>query len=160
MKKILIIMIALVCSLGISAQEQKKQHRPFDPQKFEQSLEQYVIQKAGITQAETTGFLPIFREMRKKEVEIMQKGRKAVSGKPKTEQEWEQKLREHDNAEIQLKKIQQTYHIRLLKVLPASKIVKMTRAEEEFHREAFKQIHANHNGQGNHRRGHQNSGNK
>lgn len=151
MKKYVILLVALICSLAVSAQENKP--RQFDAQKFEQQLEQYVIQKACITQAETNEFLAIFREKRKKELEIMFKSRKTNAGKPKNEKEWEEMLRAHDNIEIQLKKIQQTYHNRLLKVVPASKIVKMTRAEEEFHREAFKQIHANRKGHGHQGRG-------
>ena len=146
MRRILTIMALIVVTVAASAQ--KHERRPFDPQKFEQKLEAYVIQQVGFSQEEEKVFLPIFREMRQKQIKIMQNHH--PKDKPKTEKEWETTLRERDNNEVQLKKIQQTYHNRMLKVVPASKVAKAIRAEDEFHREAFKQIHQRRDG--NHER--------
>lgn len=141
MLRYLIILITSVLSFSVNADAQngRHQHR-FDPQKFENQLEQFVLQKMSLTQSESAAFIPIFREKRKEEIQIMVDGRKSRRGRPATEKEWENVLKTYDNNEVKLKKIQQTYHGKMLKVIPASKIMKMIRAEEEFHREMFRKM--------------------
>ena len=46
-----------------------------------------------------------------------------------------------------MKQLQQEYHNRFMYILPASKVLKIIKAEEKFHRRAFKrarQWHQNH----------------
>jgi hypothetical protein len=141
MLRYLMIFMMVVSSFSANANVQggRQQHR-FDPQKFENQLEQFVLQKMSLSQSESAAFIPIFREKRKEEVMIMENGRKSRRGRPATEKEWENVLKTYDNNEVKLKKIQQTYHEKMLKVIPASKIMKMIRAEEEFHREMFRKM--------------------
>ena len=64
MRKSLLILCLVTFSLSIAAQEQGRQnkgHRQFDPQKFEQQLEQYVVKKSELTQVESVAFLPRVR---------------------------------------------------------------------------------------------------
>ena len=144
-----LFLAVIVAAVSLSAQSQDREYRPFDSKKFEQQLEEFVVKKAGFTQAEADIFLPVYREMRQKQVELMQG--KAPKEKPKTEKDWANLIRERDNAEVKLKNIQQTYHNRMLKVVPASRLALALRAEEEFHREAFRQVHSK-RGKGNARR--------
>ena len=136
MKRLTTILITLITTLAIYAQGKPQ----FDPEKFENQLEQAVIKDAGITSAESAKFLPLYREMRKKLRAAMDANRKTDKAKPTTEKEWAQVLKSHDNLDIQMKKIEQSYHNQFLKVLPASKVVKMIKAEEDFHRDAFRKI--------------------
>ncbi len=110
----------------------------FDPKEFEQKLEQHVVQEAGLTKAEEEKFLPIYREMRQKQIKVMQSQRKAHDTKPTTEKDFEALLKARDNADIELKKIAQTYHNKMLNVMPASKVIKVMRAEQDFHRDSFR----------------------
>ncbi len=137
-----LVLAATVSALAQPGKQQGKREK-FNPQKFEMRLEKYVVKEACITEAEAEKFLPLFREMRQKQIETMNEARKARVKKPVTEEEWADALKAHDNKEIQLKKILQTYHNRMLKVLPASKIIKMIRAEERFHREVFAKMNQN-----------------
>lgn len=144
MRKSLLILCLVTFSLSIAAQEQgrkNKGQRQFDPQKFEQQLEQYVVKKSELTQEESDAFLPIFREMRQKEVAVMKEARKALRGKPTSEEECKAAIKSHDNSEVQLKKIQQSYHQRMIKVISAKKTLKACLAIDEFHREAFRKVH-------------------
>lgn len=146
MRKIYIIICLVAFSLSITAQEhgrQNKGQRHFDPQKFEQQLEQFVVKKAELTQEESDKFLPIFREMRQKEIALMKESRRTLKGKPSSEEECKSAIRNHDSSEVQLKKIQQTYHQRMLKDISAKKILKACLATDEFHREAFRKVHNN-----------------
>lgn len=146
MQRILFMLVMALCSLTITAQGNKqKSGRPasqqFDPKKFETGLEQHVMKVAGITQAESARFLVVYREKRKKELAAMGAMRQHRQGRPTSEKEWAESLKAHDNMEIQLKKIQQDYHNKMLRVIPASKVVKVVMAEEQYHRDAFGKMH-------------------
>ncbi len=145
MRRFLFLALMLATALSAIAQgnSQERKREKFNPQKFEMRLEQYVVKEAGITEAEAVQFLPVFREMRQKQIDTINEARKSRVNKPDTEDEWEKVLKAYDNKEIQLKKILQTYHNRMLKVIPASKIIKMIKAEERFHREIFTKMHQN-----------------
>lgn len=140
-----IILCFLFCLSVVAAAAQDKGGTPekgaFSPKEFEANLEKYVIKEAGITAKEAEKFLPVYREMRQKQIDIMDAERKTQAKKPATEKECEATIKAHDNAEIQLKKIVQTYHNKMLEIIPASKIMKVTRAENQFHRDSFRQMH-------------------
>lgn len=145
MKRFVVMMLMFVACIAVSAQNNHNNgnnpYPQFDPKKFEAGLEEFVVKEAGITQQEAGRFLVIYREKRKKEVESMEAMRKHRSGKPTNEKEWAEQLKAHDNMEIQLKKIQQEYHNKMLRVIPASKVVKVVFAEERYHRDAFGRMH-------------------
>ncbi len=140
-----IILACLLCFFGAVASAQDtsdaRKKGDFSPQEFEACLEEYVVKEASLTKAETQKFLPIYREMRQKQVAAMDAERSARLKKPSTEKECEEAIKAHDNTEIQLKKIVQTYHNKMLEVISASKVMKVTMAENKFHREKFRQMH-------------------
>jgi len=137
---IIIFLIALSSFTANAQNDNGKANRHFNPQRFENQLEQYVLGKIELSPSESAAFLPIFRDMRSEVVKVMQAGRKVKRGRPSNEKEWEEALRTFDSNEVKLKKIQQTYHIKMLKVIPASKVMLMVRAEDEFHRESFRKM--------------------
>lgn len=47
-------------------------------------------------------------------------------------------IRQKDKMDIELKQIQQQYHNKFLKVLPACKVMKVIHAEDKFHRKMLK----------------------
>ncbi len=144
MLRYLIIIIMSVSSLVVNAQApEHRDNRRFDPQKFEKQLEGFVLKRLELSQKEAAAFLPIFRQKRKAEVEVMVNGRMNRHKRPTSEKEWEYALKMFDNNEVKLKKIQQTYHEKMLKVIPASKVMKMIKAEEDFHRETFSKMQMN-----------------
>lgn len=147
-RKVIISLLMLFVTLTVSAQ----QRGGFDPQRFEAELESFVVKQAGIAQNEQAAFLKIYREKRQKEVAVMSARRERMGKKHTTEREWQEALQAFDNEDIQLKKIQQTYHNKMLKVIPASKVMKVARAEDEFHRQKFAQ-HQQRRGQGGARGG-------
>jgi len=136
MNRIIISILMIICSLSVSAQGPK--NNKFDPQKFEQQMESFVVERMHLTAAEKAKFLPIYREKRKKELATIKKeGELFRKGMPKNETEWAESMKLHDAIQVQQKKIQQEYHLKMIKVIPASKVVAMIRAEEDYHRTAF-----------------------
>ncbi len=142
MQRIILLTFFTLLTLAVPAQNNGQADKPdFSPKEFEAKLEKFVVKEAGLTKDEAAKFLPVYREMRQKQITVMDADRKARSKKPKTEKECEEIIKAHDNAEIQLKKIVQTYHNKMLAIIPASKIMKVTVAENKFHRDSFRQAH-------------------
>lgn len=113
-------------------------NRHFNPEEYQKQLEAHITKFAGLTQQEATKFFPLFREMQKQQRAIFMK------------QKWMDKslftdnvaaleaITRHDNAEIQIKKLQQNYHKRFLKIMPATKVLKCIMAEDVFNRQMMR----------------------
>ena len=114
MKKILLMCIMAVMTLGVVAQNRQK---PFDPERFQNDLERFITQKAGLTQAQATRFFPLYREMQRKQRTLFNE------------------MRQLRNVNA---KIQKDYHQKFFSVMPAGKVMEVLRAEDQFHRQAFK----------------------
>lgn len=126
----------------ISAQKRPK----FNPQRFETELEQYITTEACLTPQEAAEFFPLYKEMREKQRSYFLKAGQYRHIDYRDNELCEKAIRELDENEIQMKKIQQSYHIKFLKKLPAGKVLKIWRAEEKFHRKAFSKAAGNSRG--------------
>lgn len=111
---------------------------PFDPEKFEAELEQYITTEACLSPRESAQFFPLYREMRKKQLALFGAMRRGRYVNMKNNDECLKMIRENDKRDVEMKKLQQKYHNEFLKVLPASKVFRIIQAEEQFHRKVFK----------------------
>jgi len=59
---------------------------------------------------------------------------------PKDDRASLQAIRAKDELDVQIKKLQQQYHLKFCKVLPAGTVLRIIKAEEKFHRQAFKRV--------------------
>ncbi len=134
---LLIIFISFALAPAYAQKNTNGDKGRFDPKNFEERLEKYVVKEANITKEESAKFLPIYREMRRQIISILNSEREMRQKKPTTEKEWEAALRAHDNWEVQLKKVTQVYHNRMLTAVPASKVMTVMRAEDDFYRDSF-----------------------
>ncbi len=141
MRRIMFTLCLLFAAGVLLAQEENAvpQKGNFDAKDFEERLEQHVIQEAGLTKAEEEKFLPLYQEMRLKQVQAMKDERTAREKKPTTETECEAVIKAHDEMEVELKKLVQEYHDKMLAVIPASKLIKVMKAEQDFHRDSFRE---------------------
>lgn len=119
-----------------------QRHDTFNPQQFERELEKFVVKEAALTKSEASKFLPIYREMRAKQHAVFDKFIKPTRPDFNNEEECAKAIREHDNNDIKLKQIQRTYHNKFLKVISAKKVMKVIRAEDDFHRNALRKAGA------------------
>jgi len=136
LKRIICFCIGALMCMTISAQEKGK----FNPAKFESDLETYITSQAELTQEESAKFLPLWREMRKKQLETMKSGKNYRRIDFNDDKKCAEAIRQHDEKDIKLKEIQRTYHNKFLKVLAAGKVMRVIRAEERFHKQAFKRV--------------------
>ena len=138
MKKLLTTIALGAFALSLSAQE----HQPekFSPEKFDAELQEYIVKEAELTQQEVADFFPVYKEMQKKMRVLFDRQRDMRKEMPQDEKACQEAIRQHDEIELEMKKIQQTYHNRFLEILPASKVYKILKAEDRFHRRMLRNM--------------------
>jgi hypothetical protein len=119
---------------GFPQQNFQQQQQRFSPEKYQADLEQYITKEACLTPQEAAAFFPMFREMQKKQRALYNKMREDVRIKPTDEAACKKMIQKHDQVELELKSIQQTYHNKFFSVMPASKVFDVIKAEDQFHR--------------------------
>jgi hypothetical protein len=130
------MMFLLVGVLVCQADEPQK----FSPEKFQAEMEQFIAKEAGLTTDESEKFFPLYREMQQKQRAVFGKMRQEGRVKPTDDASCKRLVQKRDEVELELKKIQQTYHNKFFTVLSPSKVFDVLRAEEKFHRQAFRNM--------------------
>lgn len=119
------------------AKAQEKQGK-FVPERFRADLEQYITRKACLSPKEASRFFPVYSEMMEKQRAIHEKIKNLKRIKPATDAECRNNIRKCDKLEIEIKEIQKAYHEKFMRILPANKVFDVIKAEDRFHRQAFK----------------------
>jgi hypothetical protein len=117
---------------------QMQQQMKFSPEKFQADLEQYITKKACLTPQEAAKFFPIYKEMQSKQRAVYERQRQLGWVKPADEKGCEKVIRQRDEYDLELKRIQQTYHNKFLSVISASKLYDVLNAEDRFHRQMLR----------------------
>lgn len=136
MKHIVITILLLFgFSFGMMAQGS---HKHFDPEKYNRDMESWVTKEAKLTSQEATAFFPILREMKQKQRELFKKQKHLQMSKPNDESSALEAIKGIEATEMSILKLQQEYHKRFLKVLPATKVLACLRAYEAFNRDMMR----------------------
>lgn len=114
------------------------QNRQFSPQQFERDKERFIIREAKLSPDEAKKFFQLYKECQEKMRTYFDRNKKLSENKPSSEKEIVKNIQERDRLEIEMKKLQQQYHNKYLKVLPASKVYDALNAEDKFHRHMFR----------------------
>jgi hypothetical protein len=117
---------------------QAQDRPPFDPKKFDADMEQFIAAHAGLTPSEAAHFFPLFEEMQNKQRQIFNKMRQYRFIDTSNDHACAEAIKRQDQMDLEIKKIQQAYHLKFMKVLSPGKVMKVIRAEDDFHRQAFK----------------------
>lgn len=139
MKRTFILVFLTVFALIVSAQGKGKQNHhndqfKFSPEQFDADLQQFITTEAGLTPQEAARFFPVYREMQRKQRALYGQQRQQGNVKPQDEEGCQKMIRERDEIDLKLKYIQQTYHVKFLEILPATKVYDIIKAEDRFHR--------------------------
>lgn len=141
MKRILLpLIVMLFTAIQLVAQVPDRGRPKFDPKAFEMKMEQYVSTAAGFTPAEASKFFPLYREMHRKLRGCFDEMRMYRHVDTNDDEASYKAIKRLDEIDLEMKELQQRYHAKLLKVVPAGKVMKVIKAEERFHRQAFKQV--------------------
>ena len=136
MKKVLLLILTAFITLQLAAQPPEG----FNPKRFQQEMEQFITREAGLTPAEAARFFPIFNELQQKQRKLFDKMRFMRFVNINDDAAAHKAIVEMDRLDLQIKKLQQQYHEKFCKVLPAGKVLKIIKADEMFHRTAFKRF--------------------
>lgn len=135
MNKFLLIITFLLFSCFASAQHGGGR---FTSGRFQAEMEQYITQNAGLTPTEAEVFFPVYSEMLKKQRTLHDKMKNLKRIKPATDAECRNNIRQCDELELEMKKLQKIYHEKFMKILSPSKVFDILKAEDRFHRQAFR----------------------
>ena len=130
----ILALLFFLCTTLACAQKRPK----FDPQLFEADLEQFIATEAGLTAQQAAAFFPVYKEMRDKQRVLFGRMGQYRHVDTSDDDACAKAIRELDDCEMQIKQLQHQYHLKFMEILPAAKVLKAIRAEERFHRQAFK----------------------
>lgn len=133
MKHIVLLLIVCLASITLQAQDRP----PFNPKKFDAEMEQFIASEACLTPKEASRFFPLFEEMQNKQRRLFNEMRQFRHIDTSDNRACARAIKRQDQIDIEIKKIQQAYHIKFMKVLSPGKVMQVIRAEDKFHRQAF-----------------------
>lgn len=140
MKKFVVIFMILAAQTTILfAQGNQSGHKRFNPEEFIQFQHNFIAEHAQLTDEEAEAFFPVFDEMKEKERTLFSKQR-TKKKRPQTDEEFREAISNYDKIDIELKKLQQTYHQKFLKILSAKKVFKVIYAEDLFRTRMFRDM--------------------
>lgn len=134
-KRFIFTLSLLLVVAVLNAQNKDKR---FTPERFQAELEQYITRKACLTPQEASLFFPVYREMRRKQRSVHKEMKSLKRIKPVTDADCKKNINRRDEFEIEIKKIQKSYHDKFMQILPAKKVYDVLNAEDKFHRQMFK----------------------
>lgn len=134
MKRYAVFFLLLMATLTIQAQEQPK----FSPEKFEADLEAFITREAKLTEHEAAKFFPLNREMHQKQRAIYARIGKLYTGIGNDDKACAKAIRESDRLNVELRQVEQQYHEKMMRVIPASKLSAAIAAENRFHRQMMR----------------------
>lgn len=140
MKKILVILLMMIHCVGFAQEKLSEEKRKeFDSQKIA-----FFTQELDLSPVEATKFWPLYNEMRKKIREIESSMRKKAleikESKDVKEDVYKQAVMEMLSREQKMQDIKKEYFVKMLDVIPASKLWKLDEAERKFHRQLFARL--------------------
>lgn len=145
MKNIIIVILLLVASFGVKAQECPK--RKAMMKRFEAQKVAYITQELDLTPQESQKFWPVFNEMNKKLNELKKK--KAHKRRPIVVEEMSDKevmvlCDEILQTELDRANIKKEYFDKIKKILPAKKVFRLLHVERDFKRKLLGKIGCKH----------------
>ena len=132
MKNIILIVLLLWSGVGVWAQDKltDEKRKEFDAQKVA-----FFTQELDLSPAEAAVFWPLYNEMQKKNREIEADMRKGLK-----ETDYKEAIGKMLGYEARLHEVKKEYYQKMIQVVPASKIWKLSDAERKFHRQLFDKL--------------------
>lgn len=143
MKKLSIAIIIALIVPAIAFAEEPQERRKFSPQEFVQKREEFIASNAGLTATEASAIFPLMRKMEKERMEIDRKigalmhrgGQPGISDK-----EAQSILEQIDKLKLEKTKLENSYHQKYRKAIPASKVLRVYQADWKFSRRVLRHM--------------------
>ena len=127
---------------GFGQQQAPNRSGQFSAAEYWRQQKEFFTQKANLTEDEANAFFPVYNELQQKKRDLNREIRHLSfdDGQPKTEEQAAQDLEAIANVNIKIAELEKEYLQKFKQVLPASKILKVQNAEEEFNSQILKDI--------------------
>ena len=137
LRQFFFILALMLTTLTVNAQPPKHHDRPdkehkFNPEQFARAQEAFIVKEAQLTQQETAAFMPVFREMLQKQRTLFRQYRQFAKAKPQNDKEAAKLLKDVDDLDLQIKKIEIDYHAKFCKVISPMKVYQVHKAMNKF----------------------------
>lgn len=135
MKRIAFVALIALFTMNLWAQQTQGAGKPrFNPQEFQQRMEEALTRQAGLTADEAKAFFPIYQEMKDKQRAIGVQIHQLKKQCQPDEAAYTTTITKIKQLLVESAQLEQNYYRRLLEVVPASKVFKVMKAEDDFHR--------------------------
>ncbi|MBO4905952.1 MAG: hypothetical protein J5486_02810 [Bacteroidaceae bacterium] len=138
MKHISVFIFTLLLPLMLFAQQHTAGgERPrFNPQEFQQRMQQTITREAELTTEEATAFFPIYNEMKQKQRTINDQIRDLKRQTPGcgSEADYLTAITRIKQLQVEMAEVERDYYQRLCGAVSPVKVFKAMRAEDNFHR--------------------------
>lgn len=126
---------------GISNPQQQVEQ--FSPTDYRNRQKDFISKHAGLTEDEANRFFPLYYELQEKKRDLNREARQQAfhpQNRPFTEEEYTRIVDNMANLDIKIAVLEKSYIDQYKKVIPASKILKVQMAEEQFNSEILKDM--------------------
>lgn len=126
----------LLCTLTLTAQP--KGDKKFSPEQFKERMEKALIKHADLTNDEAKKVLPIFMEMKEQQRKLgknLAKLKKNEKDSNLSETEYAKRVKQINELKEDLAEVEEKYYEKMMKAIPASKVWRIMKADDEFHRQ-------------------------
>ena len=147
-----ITIVCLLLTLSVSAQNRRPNGNPngnpnasgqFSPAEYAQQQREFFTRNAELTQEEADAFFPIYNELQQKKRELNRETRRIMrqeGGAEPSEEQCLKAIEARAETNIKIAELEKEYLKKYKEVLPASKILKVQNAEEQFNSQILKDI--------------------
>lgn len=128
---------------GAGQQQVPNRIGQFSPTEYWNQQKAFFTERARLTEDEANAFFPLYNELQQKKRELNRETRRIMRQEGGTEVSEEQSLKAIDaiaETNIKIAELEKEYLQKFKKVLPASKILKIQNAEEQFNSQILKDI--------------------
>lgn len=142
------ILTALVALLAFAswAQSPEKGKPRFDPKVFQQYMEAELTRQSGLTPEEAKVFFPLYEEMKEKQRCIGMQIHQLMRQEQQDEASCSFRIAKIKQLQVETNQIEQSYYKRFVEIVPASKVFKVMKAEDDFHRRMVQGQHSRRSG--------------
>ena len=136
MKQIIITaMFVLMPMLAMTQPSEQSQDGPrFDPQRFEQMVEQTLTKAGELSPDEARTFFPLYKEMREKQRTMGREVHELKCSHPADAKACSATIAKIKRLQVEMAELEQSYYKRFLRVVSPEKLFRMMKAEDDFHR--------------------------
>lgn len=134
MKRMVITALMALFAIGLWAQAPGQGKPRFDPKEFQQRMEAELTRQAGLTPEEARAFFPIYKEMKEKQRNIGVQIHRLKKECQADEAAYAATIAKIKQLQVESAQLEQNYYKRLVEAVPASKVFKVMKAEDDFHR--------------------------